>query len=324
MAKNLKDIKIEGSEAMIDSFAACIAAAISYWGRGYEYEYVAGLSGAVFSPAYWTKEDCAAWWMEFGNDRRIKFLGKALGFHVRESPAVLHDKMQDESEMSLDMKRFWQRVKEAVEENKVVIMGTWPCWSIVNEWNDDVTKLGLATVDGPVGELCKPYWFKKVYILTEGPATFTRKEAIRGALRMGADIADGTYTQPDFKYGGKLYDEIIVGLEKKNFCESCGEKSCSCVARTMSRIHGAASGAVDFLEMAGIFFGPELPKPALESVMGSYGKIAETSKTYADSEVVCDNWADNGFRSAFKESLMAIQTAHHEGARIFRRMVEGI
>jgi len=323
MGSELKDIRVEGIDAEVDSFATCIAAAIKYWGRGYEYDFVAGLSGTVFSPTWYESEDCMAWWTETGNGHRIKFLGKTLGFNIRESPVMFREEYDEKKELSRDLARFWDRAKGAVADNQVVLVKTWPAWSIITEWNDDFSQIGIATVEN-LKSLIKPDLLNRAYILTPGPAGFTRMEAIRAAIKFGADMADGTFKLKGFQYGGKIYEMILKRLDAEYFCGTCEQESCKCAVRTMTRIHGTNNDAYNFLTFAGEFMGRQVPKPALEAAIKGYGEIRDLSGAYLDRDVVCDNWEEMEFKTQFAKKVQAMRVAHKDLAKFLRRLSDEI
>ena len=210
MKPNLTEIKIEANDAEVDSFAACILAACRYWQREYDYDYIAGLTGSAFSPVWWQGESCTAWWTEFGNDTRVRFLGEALGFTVEESPEMTHEDFEASGEMSSELAGFWNRAKEAVQSGKVVIIGSWPCWSVIKSWDDDISEIGLESL-AYLGGICAPHPLSKLYILTPAPADLTRMDAIKEAVRFGADIADGSFELPKFAFRTGYFNSLFSG-----------------------------------------------------------------------------------------------------------------
>ena len=324
MGPDLSEIKIEGNDAEVDSFVACITAAVKYWGRDYDYDYFAGLAGSAFSPVWHEAETCGAWWTEFGNDKRIRFLGQAVGFYVRESPEMSVEEYDAKGELKPELARFWKQAGEALQEGKVVLTGSWPCWSIITKWDEDISKLGLESVPGLGRVSCAPHPLAKTYVLTPGPAVMTRLKAIKEALKFGADIADGTFKALGFSYGGKLYDAILDRMTFEHFCGDCGGKSCNCVHRTMVRIAGVNRSAVRFLEFAGEFLGRQLPKPALDTVTRGYGKMAEIADSYSNRAVLCENWDRKDFKEEFASKVRQLHVTHRDMSKIFRRLSQSI
>jgi len=323
MSGSLKECKIEGKDAEVDSFVACIAAALKYWGREYEYEYIAGLSGTPFSPTWYESEDCMAWWTEFGNHNRIKFLGKSLGFHVIESPKMSYEEYKRTGERSRELKEFWERAKEAVGEGKIVLVGTWPSWAIIRSWDEGTDDIKLASLEYLTG-ICKVESLTEAYILTPGPAEYTRADSIKEALRFGADIADGTFSPPGFKFGGKLYDAILKRMEHDLFCEPCGEDGWSCALRTMARVNGTNTDAVNFLEFAREFLGQQVPASELGEAVRGYKSIVEISGEYMNRDLLKENWNDADFRAGFVAKIQAMKDAHRDAAGVLRRLANSI
>ncbi len=323
MSGDLLECRIEGKDAEVDSFASCIHAALRYWGREFEYEYIAGLAGTPFSPTWYESEDCMAWWTEFGNGNRIKFVGKSLGFHVVESPKMSYEEYRKTGEITKEHSEFWDRAKEAVISGEVVLVKTWPSWSIITRWDDDYSKIELSTMQH-LKELCSVQPFMEAYILTPGPAEYTRAESLKEALKFGADVADGTFHVPGFQYGGKLYEAILKRMEHDVFCESCGDKSWSCALRTMARVHGTNNDAVSFLEFAGEFLGDQLPKTVLNEAIKGFRAIADLSRAYLNRELLEDNWNDAGFRDEFTSKVQSMKVRHRDTAGILRRLAGGL
>jgi hypothetical protein len=317
LTNSLADIKIQGNDAEVDSFAACIAAAIDYWGRGFDYVFVAGLSGSVFSPTLNESESCTAWWTEFGNDSRVKFLGNALGFTSKTSPDFKGDKPGREIE------DFWDLARDSVLKGKVVVTGTWPCWSIVTDWSDDLFAPKVVSLPAVAG-IVKPRPSDRIYILTEGTATMTRNQALREALKFGADIAEGKYSLPGHSFGGKLYEAMARHLADENYCPDCLERSYNCALRTLERIHGVNFTAVQFIEHAGMFLGRQIPQPAVAAVMRGCQEIADLASKYLDHDAFKQNWPDPGFRSQLISDIRRMSEIHFRTSKLLRNMVENI
>jgi hypothetical protein len=321
MAEPVDSIELLGNPNEVDSFATCLTAAITRWGRQFDYSYVAGLTGSVFSPVLAEDESCSAWWMEFGNDNRMELLGKALGFAYRGSPEVSREEFEAAGRLPELNERFWNSAREAHANGRIVLIGTWPCWSIVTSWSGDLHQPDVASLKG-FGGLCKPHPTSKLYILSDVPARMTRVEAIREALRFGADLADGTFTRPGFSYGGKLYGAVLDRLDQDCFCADCREKSFNCAVRTMKRVRATNSTAVEFLTHAGEFLGKQIPQRALAAVMKGYQTIADLAEAYIDNEAVHARWADEAFQARFRSDVERMRETHVQTARLLRNLVD--
>ena len=317
MTNPLANVRIQGRDADVDSFAACIAAAIEYWGRGFDYIFVAGLSGSVFSPTLNENESCTAWWTEFGNDSRIKFIGNALGFTSKTSPDYKGDRSAGEVE------DFWNLARDSALKGKIVVIGTWPCWSIVTDWPDDLFAPGITSLPAVEG-IIKPDASNRVYILTEGTATMTRNHALREALKFGADVAEGKFSLPGFSFGGKLYDAMGKHLADEHYCPDCLERSYNCALRTLARIHGVNNTAVEFMEHAGMFLGRQVPQPAVAAVARGYREIADLASKYLDTNSFKQNWPDPGFRAELISDINRMSEAHFRTSRLLRNLIENI
>ena len=172
MKRQLHIIAIEGDSDSLDSFAACITAALKHWSKPADYDLVAGLSGAAFSPVWDESEDCTGWWMEFGNDHRVGFLGHSLGFTVESSPDVPPQEFERMGKLPEENQRFWERARDAVQSGTVVLMGNWPVWRILTGWSDDIRQLPMAS---PIGmPTLGIFPFSKLHILVPANPLSTR------------------------------------------------------------------------------------------------------------------------------------------------------
>ena len=150
-----RPIEIEGKNDVTDSFAACICAALNTWGKPESYDFVMGLTGAAFTLVQVLDENCTAWWMEGGSDIHIEFLGKALGFSV-ESHKRTGNVDWKEAEAAYAKTGKWppavssylETLKSGLRDNKIVIVRTWPSWSILTSWSDDEIDLPFETIPG--------------------------------------------------------------------------------------------------------------------------------------------------------------------------------
>lgn len=313
----MEGMKIEGNDAEVDSFAACVTAIMKRWARDFDYSFVAGLTGCVFSPVINESESCSAWWTEFGNDNGVELLGKALGFNYRQSPDITREEFEKEGKLSPILERFWISARDARKQGRMVIIGTWPCWSLVTGWSDDLFQPEVVCLAN-LKDVCKPNPWDKIYILTEAPARMTRGQAIREALKSGADIADGASTRPGFKYGGALYGEIVDRLDSGSFCPDCKDAEWSCMVRTMTKIQGLGLTAAEFLRFAGEFLGKQISQTDIESSAKAYAAIAEMSLPYTKKSNVEPNWGDKVFLSHLRKDVEAMESKHVEASKHLR------
>ena len=192
-------LDIQADPNVHDSFIACLCAILDDWGREADYAYVAGLSGIAFSPVLDTGEDCRAWWTEGGDDIRLDFLGRALGFTVQKITGqqdIEWDTHPEPDALPDSRRRYLCTLKHALADGSWVIVRTWPAWSILTGWSDDITQLPFATVPGfekLCGDVWPPHKTDLAYIFTPADPTLLEEDAVSEALSFGAQVADGSW-----------------------------------------------------------------------------------------------------------------------------------
>jgi hypothetical protein len=292
-----------------DSFVSCLCGILQSWGREVDYARVAGLSGIVFAPVLDTGEDCRAWWMEGGDDIQIAFLGEALGFTVEavrvadtEQDWANHSRWKD---LPPARAAYLQQLKAALENEKAVIVHTWPTWSVSNGWSEDLAKIPFETMPG-FGDLVRrardPSRTAMAYILTPANPVLTEPIAVARALEFGKKVANGTIDNGRFCYGDTLYQAAADCLDREPFCEPCGERSWSCAIRTLQRIAGHARSASAFLEGIG---STEASK--------AYGAIASLAEQYRGRQLE-GAWGDPIFRGQLKADFLKLGKMHRGAA----------
>ena len=305
-----RPVTIDAHHGTHDAFVACLCGILQSWDREADYAYVSGLAGVAFSPVYDEDEDCRAWWMEGGNDIRLDFLGLALGFTVEtvRIPDAFDDGKPYDSldDMPPPRADHFRKLKAALDRGDAVLVPTWPSWSILTGWDEDMTQLPFETVPG-LGDLVSRAWPPNrtglAHILSPAEPSLSRDDAIRQALVFGASIADGTFhTKQRFHYGGRLYEAAAKRLDHDPFCEPCGDKSWSCAIRTLYRIAGTAGGAADFLEQVG------LPAEA-----APYWEIQTTASQYKSDRFESD-WNDPRFMYDLKQTFHQLHRLHAEAS----------
>ena len=300
-------VTIDAHHGTHNSLVACIRGALESWDRPADYAYIAGLSGIAFSPVYDEGEDCRAWWMEGGDDIRLDFLGKALGFSVET--LTVPDGVEDwEPHASIDdmpspRAEHLRRLQAAVERGDVVLAKTWPSWCVLTGWNDDLTQIPFETVPG-FGDLVARAWGPNrtalALILSPAEPTISRDDAIRQALEFGTTIADGSFDQERLHYGGRLYQAAAERLDHDPFCVPCGDQSWSCAHRTLSRMAGTAGSAADFLE-----------KVDLSMAAAPYRAIQKAAKEIKGDQLK-EGWDKPEFMMDMKQTFNRFYELHRE------------
>ena len=315
---DLPQFRIEGRDADVDSFAACIHGAMKYWGREIDYHYVAGLSGVVFSPAWNKSESCAAWWTELGNNIRIGFLGTALGFQYMASP----DKNGSivEGKNINRMSEFLKTAKTAVSDGLPVLIGSWPTWSVIKEWDDNLENHRLETVKGPVEKITKPHPTSKLYILTPSNPEMSKKRAIRESIKFGEEIASGKFVKEGFEYGGSLYGEFLRKLDDEHFCPDCKGRSHNCAARTIERVRGLQLSAVEFLKIVATQYEGTVTKTSILGIASGYQFMADTLEPFNFSSLK-ENWGNKAHMDELKKSLVTVIKMHEGASRALGKVI---
>jgi hypothetical protein len=308
---------VEGDPNQIDSFVACIAAVLHAWDRPIGYEWIAGLAGIAFAPMLDPAEDCAAWWMESGSDLRICFLGRALGFHVdrvtRDEPwdDAARQAYRSDGLLPAPHESHFARLRAALDNGDAVVLRTWPAWSVLTGWDQDVDRLPFATLSG-FSELVERIWgpakAQLAYVLGRAAADLPPEVALAKALRFGARVAAGQGPDPSLNYGAALYTAAADKLEDDGpFCSSCGGDADSCAHRTLMRMLGTQRSAVGFLEAGQTLVDERLP---WDAAVDLFGRMAEITSAYCSWEDFHAAWTSDGFQESIRadfETLAGLQ-----------------
>lgn len=325
MTTTLNDLQFPGIETEnVDSFSACLASAANYWKRDFNYSFMAGLTGSAFSPAWCVSEDCVAWWMEGGFPQRLDFVGRTVGFFVNESPNMSREEYESQGAVSDEILKFRELARDAVKADEIVLVWSWPLWGIIKKWDDEIEKIELATVPGPASSLARVWPLSKMYILNPGPPELTIYDALIEAMKFASSVASGDIDNSRYKYGGSLYQAMIDKLKDDPYCGPCGDKSWSCVLRTMARIVGLNRTCVEFLEFAGEFLGELLPKNEMGLAVKNYKAISEIAGKYVDSDLLRDNWDADEFKVGYKSDVEKMLELHRGCATALRVLSSGL
>ena len=319
MIESPADIHFPGLKpAATDSFSACLAAVADYWKRDFDYTFMAGATGSAFSPGWQVGEDCVAWWMEVGLPQRLDFVGRTVGFFVNESPDMSHEDYKSKGGVSDEILEFRKLARDAVAGGEIVLVWSWPMWGIIKSWDDDVTKIELATLPGPAASRTRVFPLSKMYILNPGPPELTIYEALRQTLIYGAGVANGDVDVDRFRYGGSLYKAMLEKAGDEIYCKPCGSRSWTCVLRTMWRVSGINKTCSEFLEFAGMFLGEIIPKEELELAIDLYGQISKTAGKYLDENTMREKWGKTEFREQYTADVKKMRELHRECAKAMR------
>lgn len=287
----------------VDSFAACVHAALLSWGRDVAYDCVAALAGSAFSPGFRPNESCASRWTEPGNDERIEFMGHALGFTVDYAP---------EARLG-GRAAFAERACEAIAGGDVVLCGSRPCWSIVTRWHEDPLQRSLAAPAG-LAHRCAAAEDSVYYIIRPGDRILTRCEAIREALRFGASVAAGTHDLDGIAFGSELYDEWLNRLNGECFCAGCDDGGWQCAEWTASRVRAGQLAATRFLTRAQDALLDHLAEPDLRDAAGAYAGMAQILADYGMGSGIERIWGNGARLGQYGHDLQSVHDLHLKAA----------
>ncbi len=332
MQGDLSSLAVEGDPNDVSSFAACLTAILQAWGQSIVYEEIVGLNGVAFSPVWDQGEDCTAWWMEGGDDMRLDFLGQVLGFsyervtHEQPFSEDVHEHYAASGELPLELTQYFERLRAAIERGDGVIMRTWPSWSVLTGWAEDVTKLPFSTVPG-FADLCANIWgphkSQLAYIISREEPGLIETQAIVDALKFGSQVASGAYGQPPVVYGGALYKAAAAKMGEEFFCPSCQAQDVGCAHRTLRRMRHTQECAALFLEMAQQNLDGEARVYVyMKDVMARYKAMAEVIEPYRDYKTFETNWSEDAFRRGLTSDFRKLKTLHDEAAETLEGLVE--
>jgi hypothetical protein len=296
MEKKLKSIKVEGN----NSFGACLAGIMNYWKVPVEYDLIIGLTGGICSPVFNKQENCGAWWMEGGDDYRIIFAGQVLGFSTRilshnEDSNKAFAEYSTAKKLPEKMESYWNEINRDFLDGKMVILKTWPTWSVLTGWNNDLTKLPFATQPG-YENLCAEVWgpnkAQKAYILTKTKPSITEDQGIREAIEFASQLASGEFARDHFEYGGVLFRKSKDRMKEEYFCSECKEESTRCAYRTIARMKDVTGDTVLFFEKANTYFKEEEKKQLIEHIINMCNDMFEIENRYSNHQEFTGKWAD--------------------------------
>jgi hypothetical protein len=331
MQQDLSSRSVEGDPNDVSSFAACLRAILQAWGQPIAYEDIVGLNGVVFSPVWDPGEDCTAWWMEGGDDLRLDFLGQALGFSY-EKVTREQDFSDDVCEayaasgaFPSEIAQYLDRLHAAVAKGDGVIVRTWPSWSVLTGWHDDVTKLPFSTVSG-FEDLCASIWgphkSQLAYVISREEPVLPETQAIVDALKFGSQVASGAYRQPPVVYGGALYEAAAAKMGEEFFCPSCKEQDVGCAHRTLRRMRHTQECATLFLEASQriLTYNEATVYAHMRDALARYKDMVEVIEPYRDYKVFEMQWSEDTFRRGLMSDFRKLKALHDEAAETLKAL----
>lgn len=282
-------IKVEGDPNAVDSFAACLTAVLRAWGRAVSYEQVEGLSGMVFSLIHNTGEDCIGWQMDGAQEHRVDFLGRGLGFAVErlgyEGGNGWLEEYGRSGAVPSEPARYFAGMRAAIQAGKAVIVRTWPAWSVLAGWDDDLRKLPFATTprfDKVVASIYPPCKTSTALALTRAAPEIGEREATAQALAFGWRVASGDLSRDmsGVRFGGATFDAIIANTGERFLCPSCKENGC--MGRSFKRIADGQDACIHFLDAARQHVDSSAGLAALDAAILDYTEMRAITGKYLD------------------------------------------
>jgi hypothetical protein len=326
-------LKVEGDPNEVDSFVACVTAIATAWRHPVDYDYVAGLAGIVFSPVWDKGEDCTAWWMEGGDDVGLDFLGQALGFTsttVRRQQDFSDEvaaRYAESGELPVEIRQYLDTLRTALDSGNMVVMRTWPAWSVLAGWGGDVTRLPIVTVPG-FEDLCASIWgphkSQLAYIVAPSEPAVEQQTAVAAALKFGATVASGALQNNGILYGGALYEAAAERLSERYFCPSCKENDVGCAHRTLRRMLGSQTSAAAFVKTAIGILGNGSMRLHLENTADRYTAMAAVLSRHQDFEAFKVDWHDGRFRETLAADLRSVRALHDSAAKELMALVAAL
>jgi len=331
----LASLQVLGDPNTVDSFAACVCAFARALGRPTDYAFIEGLTGTCFSPCHNTGEECIGWMMDGGNAYRVDFIAEALGLGVEKvqqesgAPEDWLDEYGNTKVLPRQVEAYFGKLEQAQARGEMVVLATWPAWSVLTGWSDDLTQLPFATTpgfEGVVGSIWPPIRTRLAFAFTPNGEPAQLQPVVKAALKFGRQVASGEVALqlPGFdsvnQYGGALYDVILARTAQEHLCPGCQEDGC--FGRTAKRLHDGHHASREFLqEAASILDTTSLSKP-LDTLQQHYASLQDISSRYLDWHEHPETWGTPEVRRQIRADFEKMRTLHEQAVAQFRVLEE--
>lgn len=299
---NASAVSLWGEYYEVDSLSACVRAAMATWGTDLPYYYVAGLSGAAFAPSVCAAGDCVACPVSPRSPSRIRFLGHALGFSVALS-AARRDGWED----------FRRRSGNAVNNGAVLLCGSWPCWSIARNWQEDLSEL---TLTAPLGlePTCTVDEATRLCILRRTTPCLTTREAFKEAVRFGAAMTAGRTGRAEQITGLQFYDAWLSQMEEPAFCPHGHPEGWRCAERVASGVVATSLAAVRFLNRIYSLPMDLSDREDLDAAARSFARLAAKLSPFTTGSGLDQIWQRPSKRECYMRTLRCARSTHASAA----------
>jgi hypothetical protein len=230
-------------------------------------------------------------------------------------------------ELPSEIAQYFARLHAAIERGDGVIVRTWPSWSVLTGWHDDVTRLPFSTVPG-FEALCASIWgphkSQLAYMISREKPVLTETQAIVDALKFGSQVASGTYGRPPVVYGGTLYEAAAAKMREEFFCPSCKDQDVGCVHRTLRRMRHTQESAAFFMETAQRALGDGEPTVCapIQDAIEHYTTMIKVIEPYRDYKAFEARWSDDGFRRELTSDFRRLKVLHDKATASLGTLVE--
>ena len=308
------DISITGGINETNSFASSIAAIIGKWEQSIPDRIIEAYLGIAFSPSQVISEDCMAWWMDGINDTRLDFVSKAFGFSYKKY--CHEEKLPDNGKAIPDaILAYYRKIENAFKNGDLIILKTWPSWSIVTRWNNRINDIGFTCAPGmteAVKEIWGPEKSQVAYVLYQDKTPADELETVLDVIRFGVEMGTGRFTHPDLIFKGNLYLNTATKLKEDLFCGSSKEKDIGCGYRTIKKMERLHNSSIAFLEYSLDFFTRGETTKYLTAAINQYKKMNDLIYEDADFNYLKSKWRDKKYRLKLSEKFLLLKSLHDQ------------
>jgi len=324
------DVRVEGDPNEVNSFVACMVAVTAAWGQPVSYDELAGLCGIAFSPP-WNGEQATHWAVDGAADRRISFLGAALGFKVetlcvRNSPDKSLRHRSEAFRVFETNADLVAALSEEFENGGTVLLKTWPSWAVVTRSSPEPEQVEFATLPW-LEELTRalqgPERAELAYVLTPRPPSLSPREATLQAVRFGAFVARGAQTEgrAGTLLGGACYDACGRRLREPTFCSACPNDPATCAHRVFRLLNRSQRSGEVFLGLAASALKREVNDEPLSAARAHYAELCRLTDRYLWLDSWKALWWDRDFRNVLADEFEKMSEHQEDAARELARLV---
>lgn len=336
MTRVFHDMRVSGDPDAVDSFAACLDAVLKFLDRPADYASISALAGTCFAPCHNRSESCVGWMVDVSDYglatilAQAWWIGDVLGADLqvlrlpRGAPAGCEwrDQYRQEKILPPPQVHYFKDLKDALDREAVVITGSWPAWSILCGWSDDLEQLPFITTPGfeeTVQSIAPPSCSRVAVAVLPAEQQEVDWVSGRQVLEWGAQVAAGVEIE-DNSFGPSTYS-LLAGLaHEPHLCPECQQDTC--FSRAARRILNGQQAAVDYLKMARAWMPDGVHGLSLENLVEAYGHMQLITRPYTRPEVYAARGGDPAFREQLFNDFMTLQRIQIQAGDHFQALVE--